>query len=58
MNSLARGWFFKTVLATELTAQLKSLFAVLSLHNVCYVCLQTCRKPPKKYILISAFFND
>ena len=46
MNSLARGRFFKTVSATELTAQLKGLFAVLSLHNVCYVCLQTCRPPP------------
>ena len=38
MNSLARGRFFKTVFATELTVEMKSLFAVLSPHNVCYVC--------------------
>ena len=43
MNSLARGRFFKTVFATELTAQIKSLLAVLRLHNVRYVCL------PKKH---------
>ena len=41
MNTVARGRFFKTVFTTELTAQMKSLLAVLSLHNVCYVCLQT-----------------
>ena len=57
MNSLARDRFFKTVFTTELTAQMKSLLAVLSLHNVCYVCLQTWRKP-KKDTLIAAFFNN
>ena len=41
MNSLARGRFFKTVFATELKDEMKSLFAVLSPHNVCYVCLQS-----------------
>ena len=29
MKSLARGRFFKTVFATELTAEMKSLFAGL-----------------------------
>ena len=47
MNSLASGRFFKTVFTTGLTAEVKSFFAVLSLHNVCYVCLQACRKPRK-----------
>ena len=56
MNSLARARFFKTVFTTELTAQMKSLLAALSLHNVCYVCLQTWRKP-KKDTLIAAFFR-
>ena len=52
MNTLARGRFFKTVFATELTAQMKNLLAALSLHNVCYVCLQT----KKKNTLIAASF--
>ena len=47
MNSLARGRFFKAVFTTGFTAEMKSLFAVLSLDNVCYLCLQACRKPKK-----------
>ena len=46
MNSLARGRFFKTVFATELTSQMKSLLTVLSFHNVCY---QFAYRPKKKH---------
>ena len=58
MNTVARGRFFKTVFTTELTAQMKSLLAVLSLHNNCYVCLQTWRKQKKKNTLIAAFLAN
>ena len=55
--TVASGRFFKTVFTTEHIAQMKSLLAVLSLHNVCYVCLQTWRKQ-KKTTLIAAFLAN
>ena len=58
MNGLTRGRFFKTVFAAKLNAQTKSLLAVLSLHNVRYVCLHPSRKPEIKNTLIAAFFNN
>ena len=56
MNSLARGRFYKTVFTTGRTAEMKSLFAVMSRHNVCYVCLQACRKHQKNTLIAVRFY--